>query len=117
MRYVHRQTNPSRETPARTTSYALVPTQFAAGPSAGTGWLHHIVEVALGANLADIEPLAVRGSIPPAPPPRNRPASRSGGCSSKTSAWISWARRTSRPPTRQLLRARSTTRRLRDGAG
>ena len=62
----------------------------------------HIVEVAFGANIAtDLELLAVRGSVATYATDRGRPAFRSGRCSSRTSAWISWVATTSRPRTKR----------------
>ena len=78
----------------------------------------HIVEVAFGANIAtDIELLAVRGSIATYATDVDAPASRSGRCSSRTSAWTSWAATTSCRPTRRRPRVRSTKRSSQDGTG
>ena len=58
--------------------------------------VNHIVEVAFGANIAtDLELLAVRGSMAPTRRTRTVRRSRFGRCSSRTSAWTSWAATTS----------------------
>jgi NADPH2:quinone reductase len=69
--------------------------------------VHHIVEVAFGANIAtDLELLAVAGSVATS---KHRPF-RSGRCSSKTSESISSVATTSRPRRRRRRCSRSMTR-------